>query len=50
MRQGWQLNSTGIRSHKRLHYWQPGADQTAEIRKHYGAHIYPTVGAPPTKP
>src|SRR5262245_16593061 len=40
----------GTFTSKRLHYRPPGADQIAEIRKHYGANIYPTVGAPPAKP
>ena len=40
----------GTFTSKRLHYRPPGADQIAEIRKHYGAHIYPTVGASSTKP
>jgi allantoin racemase len=31
---------------KRLHYRPPGPEQIAEIRKHYGANIYPTVGLP----
>jgi hypothetical protein len=34
---------------KRLHYRPPGPEQIAEIRKHYGANIYPTVGLPQVK-
>ncbi len=40
----------GAFTSKRLHYKPPGAEQIAEIRKFYGADIYPTVIAPPAKP
>ena len=39
----------GTFTSKRLQYRPPGPEQIAEIRKYYGASIYPTVQAPEAK-